>query len=112
MDKSRDLNNKTIAIDEYTTETYIKNQENCDTYGCVLCGKEVKRTPKYLVVCTMNEHNVYTKKDVQELGYKFLEHNDGGFMGCYPIGTDCHRRYVKGNDVLESVVFKQGEINF
>jgi hypothetical protein len=105
------IDKKTIQLDEYTTPTYNKNQENCnDDYGCVICGKAVKTQLKYFVICTGNEHNAYTKKDVQELGFDFLEKNDGGFMGAYPIGTDCHKKYVKNNDVLESVVFKKGEL--
>tara|TARA_R100000951_G_scaffold30741_1_gene26383 strand:- start:243 stop:578 length:336 start_codon:yes stop_codon:yes gene_type:complete len=105
------IHEKTIAINKYITETYSKNQENCnDDYGCVLCGKKITKSAKYFVVCSMNQHNVYTKKDVLELGYSFIEKNDGGFMYNYPIGNDCYRKYVKGNEVLESVVFKQGEL--
>jgi len=102
---------KTIAIDKYITKTYSKNQKNCGAdYGCVLCGKATKENTKYFVVCSGNEHNVYTKKDVLELGYSFIEKNDNGFMYNYPIGNDCYRKYVKGNEVLENVVFKEGEL--
>ena len=44
------IDKKTIQLDEYTTPTYNKNQENCnDDYGCVICGKAVKTQLKYFV---------------------------------------------------------------
>jgi len=69
------------------TESYEKNEDrtysNTDYAPCIRCGKAVKNE-KYYVECVDGALEALSTKEK-------ADYNDGGYMGCFPIGSECKK---------------------
>ena len=80
-------------IRPFSGAQYHRNSERCkdDENPCVICGRPVKKDgAKYL--------------EVFDGGRQFsdghADQNDAGYMGCFPIGSDCLREHSELKDLV------------
>jgi len=55
-----------------------------DELECAICGRAVK---------TPVQHYAVVIGGGSEWGDESSDENDPGYMGCWAIGSDCHRKY-------------------
>ena len=84
-----------IQIDDECSKHYDKNIENQiagASSECVLCGKGIKNTSKhYSIVAGLGSYQQFIHKDEWEYA-ESKNNTDGGFMGCWDIGTECFKK--------------------
>lgn len=78
----------TYSVRPFSGKNYARNS---DTYEegstpCAICGKPVVGEWKHTAIVIDGGAN-WGDESSSDTG-------DGGYMGCFPIGPDCHRRYV------------------
>ena len=69
--------------------------------SCICCGKAVKATRAKWVLCVNGSHDHIGDPAEEE----FWETNDGGFMGCYVVGSSCASKMSKVLGVPKSWFF-------
>lgn len=75
------------AIRPFGGPRYRENAENCrDTTPCGICGKGIQDVSKARMAVVVKGGTAW--------GDENSDPNDGGFMGYWPIGPDCHRKYA------------------
>lgn len=75
-------------IPPFSGKNYHKN--SCITPGgtvpCAICGKPIKDG--------MAKHHAVVTGGGASWGDAKSVENDAGYMGMWPVGNDCHRKYV------------------
>ena len=93
--KTEHYKNPVLNVEEFMSEHYdknINNQIEGAVTECILCGKGIKAHSKhYDVVSGCGNYGQLIHKD----DWKFAdskENKDGGFMGCWSIGSECIKK--------------------
>lgn len=77
------------AVRPFSGADYTRNAERAYGAGltpCGICGKGVQDTSKATMAVVIDGGATW--------GDDRSEASDPGYMGCWPIGSDCHRRHV------------------
>ncbi len=79
----------------FSGKNYHKNSGACPegTESCAICGRPVKvgaSSPLH----SEHPHWAVVIDGGSNWGDADSDENDGGYMGCWPVGNDCHRRHV------------------
>ena len=79
------------SIKPFSGPNYIKNSLRCDKnrHPCAICGKplDVEKVKYWVVV--VNGGADWGNEDSEQ---------DSGYMGSFPVGNDCHRKYIVKGD--------------
>jgi len=69
----------------FSGANFSKNSAKCaDADPCAICGRAIK-TKKFFEAIVINGGADWGDESSPE---------DGGHMGVFPVGSDCHRRHV------------------
>lgn len=81
--------NRTTTNPRTIPATMIWRHKHYDEYGCLAscqcCGRAVSAKAAYIIVCDGGASLVHPE-DADSLL------NDGGFMGCFPVGSECAKK--------------------
>ena len=93
MFTSKNYKNPVIDISYYRSDKYeINLQMGNGAMECILCGKEIKHSSKHYQIVA-GEGNELSLIHKDEWDYACSKQNtDGGFMGCWDIGSSCIRK--------------------
>lgn len=75
------------SVPPFSGKDYGKKSERCkdDETPCAICGRGVKDPWP---------HTAAVVRGGGAWGDEKSDQNDPGWMGLWPIGNDCHRKYV------------------
>ena len=114
LTKSKYYQNLVLELDgDVLSEHFDKNQEN-QIAGihseCILCGKGIKSTNNhYTMMGTGGTYHNLIHKDDMDLAEK-NQNQDGGFMGCWDVGSECFKR-LKHIPEIKNYVLKPKKEN-
>ena len=77
----------TYTVVPFSGAHFRKNSEaaySSDLTPCAICGKGVKDLSKAIAVTVINGGADWGDRDSEQ---------DSGYMGEWPMGPDCHRKY-------------------
>ena len=76
-------------VKPFSGKNYAKNSSLSpgQTSPCAICGKSIKHPWPHQAIVINGGSN---------WGDLNSDENDPGYMGCWPIGNNCHKKYVKG----------------
>lgn len=76
----------TYTVSPFSGKNYHKNASKVGELApCAICGKPVRNKAHAAVVVDGGG----------DWGDERSDQNDPGYMGCYPVGPDCHKRFKK-----------------
>ena len=77
------------SVPPFSGANYSKNEKKLknDETPCAICGKAVKHPFKHEVV-VIGGGSDWARTEADE-----QNESDPGYMGCWGIGPDCHRKY-------------------